>query len=127
MCSPVQTPVDPALASVLINLCVSRALHDLERLGVGPARGGSCRVEYREGRAVPGRECRPMGGQQLRRLHSSIAVPAAAAISRVREEHLRGTATMLRSTAHEAVRRRTFPPLLPLRTPSLPPLTSFRN
>jgi hypothetical protein len=129
MCSPVQTPVDPVLASVLVNLCVSRALHDLERLGVGPPRGGSCAVEYEGGRAVPGRDCRgplgPLGRRQLRRLHSTLVVPAAAALSRVHLKggHLGKAATMLRTNAHDAVNLQA-PPQHPLRRPSNPHTSS---
>jgi hypothetical protein len=46
-------PVDPALAAALLQLGVARALHDLERLGVGRPRGGSSRVVVRCGRVVP--------------------------------------------------------------------------
>ena len=56
MCSPIPTPLDPALASALVNLFVGRALDDMERLGVGPPRGGSSRVVYSEDTAVPDHE-----------------------------------------------------------------------
>ena len=109
MCSPVPTPVDPALASALVHLAVRRAQSDLERLGVGPARGGSVRVEYSGGTVVPDRRTPlvALGRRQLLRLKAGVraSVPAAvgtamaAGVSRAG-----GTRTLLRTTAHEAVR-----------------------
>ena len=55
MCSPVQTSIDPTLASALASFCVDGVLGGLEQLGLGPPRGGACRVTYREGRAMPDR------------------------------------------------------------------------
>ncbi len=118
-------PVDPALAAALLHLGVARALHDLERLGIGGPRGGSSRVVVRCGRVVPD----PRGSWQaearrgLRRLRSAAQEPgravgmaaaaAAAAAELGRAGGVRGTATLVRQTAEDAV-------MLPRWGPSLP-------
>ena len=105
MCSAVPTPVDPAVASILVNVCIGRALKDLERLGIGPARGGSSAVVYREGMAV--RDDRnslaSVGRQHLRRLQSVAALSTDAAAAVLGEKLPKGTATLLRVKANEAV------------------------
>jgi hypothetical protein len=101
MCGPVPTPVDPMLAMVLARLCVGRVLHDLERLGVGPPRGGSSRVVY------SGETVRP---HRRAGLGVAKSLPAAARLGmrRLRTAAVRpagelGTATLLRSAAVETV------------------------
>jgi hypothetical protein len=108
MCNPVPTPVDPAVASILVNVCVGRALKDLERLGVGPPRGGSSAVVYSEGTVVPDTRntLLSVGRQHLRRLKRAVVQPtqAPAAVLGEKLKLSKGTATLLRVKAHEAVR-----------------------
>ena len=113
-------PVDPALAAALLHLGVARALHDLERLGIGGPRGGSSRVVVRCGRVVPD----PRDSWQaearrgLRRLRSAVRQPdraaaaaaAAATTTLGRAGGVRGTATLVRRTAEDAVRPRVLGP-----------------
>ena len=105
MCSPVPTPVDPAVASILVNVCVKRALKDMERLGIGPAQGGSSPVVYRDGTVV--RDDRnslaSVGRRHLRRLQSLVAKPTEAASAVLLDKLPKGSATLLRVKAHEAV------------------------
>ena len=107
-------PVDPALAAALVHLGVSRALHDLERLGYGGARGGSSRVVVRAGRMVPDPRgsWQAEGRRRLRQLKSAarrpgeamVAVAVATTKAAVKVGGGRGTATLIRETAYEAVR-----------------------
>ena len=108
MCSPVQTPVDPALASALASFCVGRALRDIERLGVGPPRGGSSRVSYVGDTVVPVPDGRAPWGPAGRRLARRLRTAAersggAVANGLLGGEGAAGTATLLRTTAHKAV------------------------
>jgi hypothetical protein len=113
-------PVDPALAAALLQLGVARALHDLERLGHGGPRGGSSRVVVRCGRVVPDprHSWQAQARRRLRRLRSGLLRPdraaaaaateAAAAATAVAERverasGARGTLTLVRKSAEEAV------------------------
>jgi hypothetical protein len=103
MCSPVPTPVDPALASALVHLVVDKALGDLERLGLGPPRGGSVRVEYSGETVVPDRRSplASLGRRGVRRMLNRLKVATSGTSG---SEAVKGTHTMLRTRAHEAVR-----------------------
>ena len=106
--------MDPALAAALVHLGVSRALHDLERLGYGGARGGSSRVVVRAGRVVPDPRgsWQAEGRRRLRQLktvarrpgEAAVAVVEATTKAAVRVGGVYGTATLIREAAHEAVR-----------------------
>ncbi len=110
-------PVDPALAAALLQLGVARALHDLERLGLGSPRGGSSRVVVRCGRVVPDPRAswQAQARQRLRRLRSGLLRPdkavaaaatdvATAAAAKVEQVGgARGTLTLVRQSAEEAV------------------------
>ena len=108
MCSPVPTPLDPALASALVNLVLGRAIADLERLGVGPPRGGSSRIAYSEGTVVPDWRSPlvSLGKRKLRQLHAAAQKSAPAVKTVLKGGIPRGTRTLLRATAHEAVSTR---------------------
>ena len=103
MCSPVPTPVDPALASALAHLVVGKALSDLERLGLGPPRGGSVRVEYSGETVVPDRRSplASLGRRGVRRMLTRLEAVTSETIG---SKAVKGTHTMLRTRAHEAVR-----------------------
>ena len=103
MCSPVPTPVDPALASALAHLVVGKALSDLERLGLGPPRGGSVRVEYSGETVVPDRRSplASLGRRGVRRMLTRLEAVTSETIG---SKAVKGTHTMLRTRAHAAVR-----------------------
>ena len=110
-------PVDPALAAALLQLGVARALHDLERLGLGSPRGGSSRVVVRCGRVVPDPRAswQAHARRRLRRMRSGLLRPdkavaaavtdvASAAAAKVEQVGgARGTLTLVRQSAEEAV------------------------
>ena len=101
MCNPVPTPVDPTLAAVLLSLGFSRAAEGLRRLGdLSPAAVG---VKTASGAGSAGISLPPVDGlvslqavgrRPLSWLREAAAEPAKAT---------RGTATLIRSAATEAV------------------------
>jgi hypothetical protein len=107
MMSPVQTPVDPAVAVALLHLCTARAASDMELLGVGPARGGSVGVRYCGDRVLPdhaggGALFRAIGRRGLRRVRAAAALAGLGGGAGTGRAN--GTRSLLRTAAVETVR-----------------------
>ena len=100
MCNPVATPVDPAVAAMLLSVCLSRAGQGLERLGLlAPAQA---RAEGEGRQSEHAAAAAPQGPASLSLLRRAAARPAAAARA-LRRDGGRGTATMARVAAAETV------------------------
>jgi hypothetical protein len=93
MCNPLETPVDPAVAAVLLSVCLSRAAQGVERLGrqAPPSTPAE---------AAPALQA--LGPLVFLR---KAAARLAAAAKVLRKDGGRGTATLLRVAAGETVRR----------------------
>ena len=85
MCSPVPTAVDPAVAAVLLNVCFSRAASDLRQL----------RFAVADARDAPAAAPKEQVGWLREAAQSAKAVQSRG---------VRGTATLLRTAATDAVR-----------------------
>ena len=110
--APVPMAVDPALLAVLLQAAFSRAAGDLERVGLGPPRGGSSRVVYRNGRVCPASPTTAAGAAGLAlaagRLGRRPGRRLVRACEALKRNPVNGTATLVRTAALAALRRQVM-------------------
>jgi hypothetical protein len=99
MCNPVATPVDPAVSAMLLSVFLSRAGQGLERLGLLPP----TQAQAEEGQQPEHAAASLQDIVPLRVLRAAAARPAAVALA-LKKDCGRGTATLVRFAAAEAVR-----------------------
>ena len=96
---PVQTPVDPALLALAFFYATSRATKDMEKIGVGPPRGGSSRVAYREGKLLRSdRLAHIQHRRQVSKALRTVKLSLTTTIMALKEDPVRGSFMLFRNT-----------------------------